>query len=452
MKYCFLLVLLSTTVMANKEALEGVLLYEYGDAADGQSHQRFYLQTNLAKIQLSSSDAFASRIPIHLWSGKKVSVFFKDVVAVDGVRAIQAIELIEGAVEKAGISGPQKWVSLACKFNDVSDEPRNEAFFDGMYANSAGGLDDYWREVSYGVANVAGSVAFDWVTLPSNQTTYIPSPGNDFDADLDLLFDDCTEAAINAHPALDINDNFVGINMMFNASLDCCAWGGGKYTGLDGGSPKLWRVTWNPPWAFANAAVIAHEMGHGFGLPHANNSDGDDDPYDNPWDVMSAAQSYAVTNGVYGRLGKHINMYYKYILGWVDDSDGLVAVAFSDQTRVVTDTALGSTSNLRFARIPLYDGTQYFVETRKKHGVYEANIVASAVIIHHVDGSRTEPPWVVDKDLPAADFSDNEGTMWKVGETFHDPKDGASVRVLSSTSYGYRLQIKGSDVIFRAAF
>jgi len=78
--------------------------------------------------------------------------------------------------------------------------------------------------------------------------------------------------------------NYKGINMMFNDSLGCCAYGGGRYATLDG-LTQMWDTTWEPPWGYQNVAVIAHEMGHAFGLPHSSGAYGA--TYDNEWDVMS---------------------------------------------------------------------------------------------------------------------------------------------------------------------
>ena len=150
-----------------------------------------------------------------------------------------------------------------------------------MLSNSTGRLDDYWRTVSYGKVNVAGSAAYGWFTLPHPRSYYLTASGS---ADLNKLFADCTAAADST-----VNfSKFVGINQMFNADLDGYAWGGNRYATLDGKTGS-WRVTWEPPWGYQHEAPLAHEMGHGFGLPHANNSDLDSDPYDNPWDVMSDA-------------------------------------------------------------------------------------------------------------------------------------------------------------------
>ncbi|MCX7553872.1 hypothetical protein OS175_08275 [Marinicella sp. S1101] len=456
---CLSTLILMTAAMAAEDSVEGVLIFEYGDTFDATQapHQNFYLQTEKAIIKLDASAAFKSRLPIDAWSGKRVSVKFKNQLATNLGRSIQAIELIEGeAMRGGGISGPQKWVSFLCKFNDVATEPENEAYFDNMYANTPAGLDHYWREVSYNNANVAGSVAFDWVDLPGTHTSYVPTPGSGTDADLNLLFDDCTDTAISTYGGLDINDDFVGINMMFNESLDCCAWGGGRYTSLDGGPSKLWRVTWNPPWAFRSIGVIAHEMGHGFGLPHANNSDGDSNPYDSPWDVMSSATGYAVNDGVYGRLGKHINMEFKQRLEWVTDGDGFIADENTDNEEVFINYSSRPTTmvnGVRFARIPASNNTYYMVEVRKAEGNYESNIVDTAVIIHNVANCRSEPPWVVDGDTPAADYADTEGVLWRTGEVFVDPIDDFSVTILNEFENGFTVNLSASqDLINRSTF
>ncbi|WP_154223880.1 hypothetical protein [Marinicella rhabdoformis] len=454
MKYTVLLLLLSLQVFAvDVHKKEGVLLFEYGDGLNGEYITRYHLQTDSGKLALDLSDVFMKKAPIHNWLGKRVEIQSLAEIKVSGLQRVNAIKLME-SVAGTGVSGSQPWVTILCKFSDVAAEPENLNFFSEMYNNQPAGLDHYWREVSHSNIDVVGSMAVDWVDLPSSQGTYMPTPGSGSDADLDSLFADCTAAA---DPHVDFSNTgngqpYVGINMMFNEDLDCCAWGGGKWASLDG-TTKVWRTTWNPPWSFANEGVIAHEMGHGFGLPHANNSDDDGNPYDSPWDVMSAATGYGVNDNIYGRLGKHINAYFKRQLGWVDDSEGWITNNNSFGTVTLDHTSIASTNNKRFIYIPVSDGTHYVVESRKKIGNYEANLPGTAVIIHHVDTSREEPPWVVDGDSPAADYADTEGVMWKVGETFVDPIDGVEVEVLSQTAQGFRVQVRaGDDLIFADGF
>ena len=124
----------------------------------------------------------------------------------------------------------------------------------------------------------------------------------------------------------------------------------------------------------------------------------------------------------------------------------------TDEVLEIDHTALASTPNPRFVRLPVSDGSHYMVEVRKQVGNYESNLAGEAVIIHHVVTGRSEPPWVVDQDVPPANFSDNEGVMWKVGETFVDPIDGYTVEVLAETTDGFQIRVKGSDLIFADGF
>ncbi len=361
-----------------------------------------------------------------------------------GTRRAAALTLLEApdsGSARGGVTGSQPWVSILCKFADVDAEPENVAFFHNMYANTVGGLDDFWRKQSYGNIDIVGSVAVDWVDLPGNQTDYVPEPGSGTGADLSGLFDDCTAAA---DPFVDFSNHgqggFSGINQMFNEWLDCCAWGGSRFATLDGVT-KSWRVTWEPPWGYADAAVIAHEMGHGFGLPHSNNFDNDTNPYDSPWDVMSAATGYAINDATYGRQGKHHTAYHKNRLGWIAP-DEMRTVAPGETVTITIDAmAVSSTSNYRMAIVPIPDSDDWYtVESRKRRG-YDGNLPGDAVIISEVDTSRGEPAWSVDIDEPPANYADNDGTMFVPGETFFDPPSGIWIRVDSETPDGYVVTI-----------
>jgi M6 family metalloprotease-like protein len=454
----FLLLISQIAFCLSNDLIQGVLVHEIGDSHDDRNITvtRFYLDSNGDIVELEMSEELSSSQIIHDFINKKVAVSLKDQLLPNSKRQVQSIELLEGENRGGSVFGSQPWVSILCKFSDKTSEPRNLPFFEGMYANVFSGLDHYWREVSYNKIDIIGSIAIDWVDLPGTQVSYIPTPGSNSDANLSKLFDDCTAAAdpfVDFSDIGDGNTSFVGINMMFNDNLDCCAWGGGRGATLDGLN-KFWRVTWEPPWSYANEAIIAHEMGHGFGLPHANNSDEDSNSYDSPWGVMSSPTGNSVTHNVYGSLGKHINMYHKSRLNWVTDSDGYIADLFSNETITIDRSALLQTSNYRFARIPLSDSTFYIIETRFKISSYENNLPGTAVIIHHVDQNRSSPSWIVDADIPPADFSNNEGSMWKVGESFVDPIDGYTVTVIESTEDGFRVQIEGSlnDLMFTNGF
>ncbi len=392
----------------------------------------------------------------HRWQGKRVEATLER-RSPEGplrVRSLRVVAPNGGTATRGTISGSQPWVSILCKFSDISTEPENLAFFQGMYANSPGGLDHYWREVSYDAIDVVGSTAVDWVTLPNPQSFYAPTPGSGSNANLTALFNDCTAAA---DPFVDFSGGgtpFVGINMMFNGLLDCCAWGGGRFATLDGIS-KVWRVTWDPPWAFGDEGVIGHEMGHGFGLPHSNNWDGDSSPYDSPWDVMSSATGYSVTDPVYGRLGKHVHAYHKEMLGWIPPAERIDVDPNSSVTIVLDALALASTTDYRMAVIPIPSSSRFYtVESRVRIGNYDGAMAGDAVIISEVFTSRSEPIWAYDSDVPPANYGDNEGTMWRVGETFVDAANDIEVEILAATANGFMVRITSGDtgLIFTDGF
>ena len=463
----------STLLAEATPALEGWLSIAWGDAGPGAEPGRYH------NVTLTADDGRSTRLSMspellnaHVlrWNGRRVTVFpsaNQDGLAQDGlaqegltheaavrVAALQlAADSSDPSALRGAVTGSQPWISLLCKFSDISAEPENLSFFQNMYANSPGRLDHYWREVSAGQVDIVGSTAVDWVDLPGTQVSYAPTPGSGTTANLNAVFNDCT-AAVDAF--VDFSgggEPYAGINIMVNDALDCCAWGGSRFATLDG-ITKSWRTTWNPPWAFRAAGVIAHEMGHGFGLPHANNWDGDSNPYDSPWDVMSSATGYAVNDGTYGALGKHVNAHHKDSLGWFAAARRFVAPPNSETTLQLDDTALANSSNYQFARIDTPDGRFYTVESRIRRGNYEGGLVSDAVIIHEVDFSRSEPSWSVDEDVPPANYADNPGTIWLPGETFTNAADQVSVRVDFATADGFTVTITRGEVgtIFQDGF
>ena len=334
------------------------------------------------------------------------------------------------------VSGPQPWISILCKFADVPDEPKALSYFQGMYGSAYPGLDHYWREVSYDIANVVGSDAVGWYTLPQPRSYYVYDEDGDGDDDLNhsRAVNDCTAVA----DADVYFPGYVGINLMFNASLGCCAWGGSRYMYLDGVG-KYYRVTWEPPWGYEDVTVIAHEMGHGFGLPHSSGDYGY--TYDNQWDVMSDTWSNCSLSSdpVYGCLGQHTISYHKDILGWIPAGQKYVATA-SSQTVTLEQLALPQTANYKMVQIPIGGSAIHFytVEVRRKVG-YDVKLTGQAVIIHEVDTTRGRPAHVVDVD-GNGDTGD-DGAIWTVGETFSDAANSISVSVDSATATGFVVTI-----------
>jgi len=346
---------------------------------------------------------------------------------------------LSGDVSPAVI-GSQPWVTIMCKFSDVVTEPHNLAYFTGMYANVRPGLDHFWRELSYDTFNVAGSNAFGWFTLPHPEIYYNPTDTGQ-GTNLSLLANDCIAAA-------DASVNFApysGINMMFNTDFDNgWAWGGSRYMTLDGAT-KSWRITWEPPWAYADISVIQHEMGHGFGLPHSSGAYGA--TYDNAWDVMSwdRFNCAAATDPTYGCIAQGTISYHKDILGVIPAGQKFTVTLGSSTTITLEQLALPATSNYKMAQIPIGGSSTHFytVEARRLTG-YDSKLAGAAVILHEVDTTRGIPAHVIDTDLNGV--TSDAGAMWVVGETFTDATNNISVHVDLATATGFQVTISNASL------
>ena len=351
--------------------------------------------------------------------------------------------LAEADAASDAVTGSQKWVSILCKFQGNASEPKNLAYFQDMYMNTYPGLDHFWRELSYNLINTVGSTASGWFTLPHPRSYYISSGS----FNLDQAAVDCTGVA---NPSVNFA-GFSGINMMFNDVLDgpnCCAWGGGKYMTLDGVT-QVWNMTWEPPWGYGNVAVLGHEMGHAFGLPHSSGNYGA--TYDNEWDVMSDTWTGCYYRGavdpVYGCLGQHTISYHKDILGWIPAAQKTSVSAGTQGTLVLEQLALPQTANLKMIKIPLGGSSSHFytVEARRLTG-YDVGLPGHAVIIHDVLTSRIEPAHVIDVDNNGV--TGDAGAMWTTGEIFRDNTYKISVAVLAITPSGFRVHVNSGLNIY----
>jgi hypothetical protein len=272
---------------------------------------------------------------------------------------------------------------------------------------------------------------------------------------LTRLFNDCTAI----HDASVYFPNFVGINLMFNDLLDCCAWGGSWYATLDGVT-KTYRVTWEPPWGYGNQGVMAHEMGHGWGWPHSSGAYGA--TYDSNWDVMSDLwHTCPPYDPTYGCVGQGTISYHKDLAAWIPSARKFVP-PLNSVTTIEIDrlNQPGSSTNYLMARIPIPGSSQFYtVEARRFIG-YDGKVPAEAIVIHHVDATRANHAWVVDADgnldgacvIPQDDANcdpDDAGAQWTPGETYTDAANAIQIRVNAITATGFSVTITYGSVVMR---
>jgi hypothetical protein len=330
-------------------------------------------------------------------------------------------------VPSLGVTGAQPWVNILCRFADAAGvTPHPVSWFEKLMETVYPGMDHYWQELSYGQINLTGTAVAGWYDLPQPRSYYVHSSGG---LDFGRAVEDCTAVA----DADVVFPNFVGINLMFNQDLDCCAWGG-SWTVTRDGQTRTYSTTWLPPWGYENQGVLGHEMGHGFGLPHSSGPY--DATYDSRWDVMSSVWgNCSPPHTAYGCIGVHTISYHKDFLGWVPASRVYVAAPESSQSLIIERLGQpASGSNYQMAQIPIGGSmTQFYTVEARLFTGYDEQIPGEAIVIHWVNTTRGDrAAQVVDSDNNGN--PNDVGAMWLPGETFTDTANGITVSVDASST------------------
>jgi M6 family metalloprotease-like protein len=446
------LALVAAPAIAKTVQVEGTLSLRWGDPIDGSATAP-KLQAEIAgkngyTYAIDAERALAAGLPLLDMNGQEVAG------VVDPSRKSVAGFELQGLASKSGtsplVTESRPWINLLCKFADVADEPTTVARVDAAFAPGAG-LTDYWMRTSQGAIDLGRTRTLGWFVLPSPRSTYVDASNN---PNLGKLLNDCASAAGAALSDAVQAEDHAGVTVMVNGSLGCCAWGGNITTTL-GGVNKTWRVTWMPPAGYLNLSLLAHELGHTFGMAHSNNSDQDSNTYDNPWDLLSDSQGHAMRDAQFGSMPKTPSAYHLDRAGWLADDERVIVggdtIATVDLQRI-DQAGAGIVRMMRIESPEWTDGRYYVVETRVRNGVSEGALPDSGVVIYQVIPGRAQPAWLVDASDPASNYSNTRSVVFKSGDSYIAPDRSFELNVLAANTNGFQVKVKLPGPGFGSSF
>jgi len=316
------------------------------------------------------------------------------------------------------IMGSQPYIWVRLKFSDDPAEPRDRGWYLVQALGDYPSMNHYWKQVSYNNVDIIGSnVTTAWIDLPHPRSYYVyefdpNSEDDDFNADRALA-----DGLAAADPYVDFSQ-YAGINLCFNGWLAGEALGGWSTETLDGVT-KDWGVTWLGMGGWLTVAIVAHEMGHSFTMPHSSGPYGE--IYDSHWDVMSErCGECTYFDPTYREIQIGPNAYQKNKVGWIHplhryEMPTLPTVGAVYLNDLVVVPPLG-----RMLMGVIYTGypSTYFTIERRRFTGYDQAIPDETVVIHHVDITRHNPAWVQDETWDSD--PNDEGARWDLGETFYN--------------------------------
>lgn len=327
------------------------------------------------------------------------------------------------------LNGSYKWAILLCKFSDRTQGPTASHFVDLLVKRNTGGLNDYWRSVSYGKINLDGSKVYGWRTLPYSLKEFGKFSRSDkiYKAALHFSNDSDPRKRVDFR-------KFYGIMVIADRDID------------DGGSVNIQSYELNDETKSYgtvlvnsgnyNPTFIAHEMGHGFGFHHSYDDSlrrheslwvSNPGEYYDTWDIMSASDVHGFTHPQFGFSGPIMNVPYADSAGWIDGSDFLrKGDRHTVQTVKLAPLNHPEIRGRLAASIDYRDHHtgqvgRYTVEFRVQDGWDKGIPTDGVILIHRVENDTS---YLIGSDLSSSD------SEWTPGKIFVDERNDINIEIV----------------------
>lgn len=394
---------------------EGVLRVLHVDMPGEEVDRYLYLlKTSTGQRSLR----FAAR-PTQLLSDSRIRV--------QGIRLGDSIALASGDSGESVITvsaaypntfGVQNTLVILVNFSNAPVQPFTSAHAQSVVFNQTSAFDS---EVSYQQTSLAGTVT-PWYTIASTTAG----------CDYQTIATQARQAAAAGGYSL------ASYSRLIYAFPDnACTWWG---LGSVGGNPsESWIQSASGGFVLS---VVAHELGHNFGLRHSHSLDCGGAIVGSNCTSIEYGDVLDVMGGTPGQAAGHFNAFQKELLGWLNhgispplttvrNTNGLFSIGNLEAARSNTPRAV------KIGNTPLVCNIApkewYYVEKREPVG-FDAfladtpNSVASGVVIHRVTEGDAGSSFLLDMNKPDVNWPQ---VALGVGQTFLDPVTGLSIQPTS---------------------
>lgn len=317
--------------------------------------------------------------------------------------------------------GEQRTLVLLVNFQNQVEQPITQAAADARVFTDTS---EFMRENSYGQTWLSGDTR-GWFTLPLNATCN----GTDI-----------ANAANSAASASGVNlsayDRFI---YMFPRNTTC-GWDG---QGTVGGWPSKTWINGN-----FNLQVVAHEVGHNFGLYHSHSIEAGAE-------ILSATPTIYEYGDTLDTMGNknpgHFSVFHKNRLGWLGYGAASPVVETQGAGSFTVDAVEPAGSNpkalkvLRSVDAVTGAKTWFTVEYRQDMGFDSwltgyANVLGG-VVIHLVKEGDANSSNLLDMTPASSLYYDWNDPALTVGRTFTDPESGVSISTTSANGVAAGLNV-----------
>lgn len=320
------------------------------------------------------------------------------------------------------------FVNIMVKFKGDTSEPAPASYYDLLFGNTFPGLGLFFSRTSYGNMSTDGSRQFGWLTLPKTRAEYLAAGGGT-QLDAGLIYDDACDLVDSQ---VDFR-NYYGVNVMMNTGYEGGLWGlgGGRYMTRDGES-RVWGFTCNG--AYHDQFLLAHEVGHSIGLPHASDQWGNE--YGSNFDAMGYGNFAG--GDPYRSVGVPYHQQYKDQLGWIASNRIYYGLPGTSQTIRLERRTLPTASGYLMAKVFVGGYARKFITLESIKKIDYDGRALEGVCLADIDFSRSQRLRVLDanNNNTLAD----EGSLMRVGDTY-SPGTGVTFEVVSADSTAYNVKI-----------